>query len=164
MRVHLGCWGTPIRVYLTFPSRVILNEDEAVQLQGPLSKRNKVTHMIEMEQDPTHLSYLQGPSISALFLIYLELPVSLCNWKALFLPLADRITCTSIPGNWKCTTLWSVKDHISAQRHNAELDAINHISSRVSRLSCRTCSFENTASVNALAQILQVHTHTSNFI
>ena len=79
MRVDLGCWGTSIQVYSTFPSWVILNEDEAVQLQGPPNKRNKATYIIETEQDTTHLSYLQGPSISALFLIYLDLPASLCN-------------------------------------------------------------------------------------
>lgn len=101
MRVDLGCWGTPVQVHSTFPSWVILNEDEAV----PLSKNNKVTYLIETEQDPTCLSYLQGPSMHALFLIDLDLPASLCNWKVPFLPLADRITHASIPGNWKCTTL-----------------------------------------------------------
>lgn len=40
----------------------------------------------------------------------------------------------------------------------------NHISSRVSRLPSKTYFFENTALVNVLVQILQIHTHTSNFI
>lgn len=166
MRADLGCWGTPVQVHSTFPSWVILNEDEAVRLQGrdPPSKNNKVTYLIETEQDPTCLSYLQGPSMHAFFLIDLDLPASLCNWKVSFLPLADRITCASIPGNWKCTTLWSFEDQISVQTHNAELDAINYISTRASTLSSKTYSFENIASVNALAQILQIHTHTSNFI
>lgn len=40
----------------------------------------------------------------------------------------------------------------------------NHISSRVSRLACKTYYFENTASVNVQVQILPIHAHTSNFI
>lgn len=146
------------------------NEDEAIQLQGhththpPPQQKEQVTHVIKTEHDPTHLSYLQGPRICVLFLIYLDLPASLCDWKGSFLPLADRITCASIPGNWKCTTLWSFEDHISVQRHNAVLDAIKRISRRVNRLSCKAYYFENTASVNAVTQILQMHTHTSNFI
>lgn len=79
MTVDLGCRGTSIQVYTTFPCWVILNEDEAIQLQVRPSKRNKVARMNQTEQDPTRLTCLQGPSVCAIFLIYWDLPASLCN-------------------------------------------------------------------------------------
>lgn len=133
---------------------------KSVQLYGSLSKTDWHQHhragpnIRELSSKARYICSSSNLLVSCISL----------QWQMPFLPVADRITCASILSNWKCTNLWRFEEHIWVQRHNTGLDAINPISRRDKRLSCKTHYSDSTASVSALAHILHIHTYTSNFI